>query len=33
MAIYKNRTDAGKKLAQSLAEFEGRENVLVLALP
>lgn len=31
--IFKNRTEAGKILAENLAEFAGRQNLLVLALP
>ena len=30
---YRNRTEAGRRLAAALAEFEGRSDVLVLALP
>ena len=30
---YGNRTEAGRRLAAALAEFEGRSDVLVLALP
>jgi predicted phosphoribosyltransferase len=31
--IYRNRTDAGKFLAEHLREYANREDVLVLALP
>jgi len=31
--LFKDRVDAGKRLAELLREFEGRENVVVLALP
>ena len=31
--LFKNRTDAGKKLAEHLTEFAGRGDVVVLALP
>jgi putative phosphoribosyl transferase len=30
---FRDRTDAGRELAQHLQQFAGRENVLVLALP
>ena len=30
---YRNRPEAGRRLAAALAEFEGRSDVLVLALP
>ena len=33
MSIYRNRIDAGKKLAKHLAEFEHRDNLVILALP
>jgi putative phosphoribosyl transferase len=31
--IFKNRTDAGRKLAEKLTEYENRDDVIVLALP
>jgi putative phosphoribosyl transferase len=31
--IFTNRIDAGRKLAEKLTEFAGRDDVLVLALP
>ena len=31
--IYRNRTDAGRKLAQELMRYKDRPNVIVLALP
>lgn len=31
--MFKDRKDAGKQLAERLAEYAGRENVVVLALP
>lgn len=31
--FFKNRLDAGRKLAQELADYQGREDVIVLALP
>lgn len=31
--IFRNRKDAGKKLAEKLIRYAGRENMLVLALP
>lgn len=33
MSIFKNRTDAGRKLAKELERFRGQSNVLVLGLP
>lgn len=33
MAIFTDRRDAGKKLAQRLAAYEGQPGVIVLALP
>ncbi len=33
MAIFKDRTDAGRVLARELSHLEGRENMVVLALP
>ena len=33
MAPFKDRRDAGRKLAQKLAAYEGRQDGLVLALP
>jgi putative phosphoribosyl transferase len=33
MALYKNRLDAGKKLAKHLSKFVHRENLVILALP
>jgi putative phosphoribosyl transferase len=32
-ALFRDRRDAGKKLAQRLVEYTGREDVIVLALP
>ena len=31
--IFRDRYDAGRKLAEKLSEYAGREDVLVLALP
>ncbi len=31
--IFKNRQDAGQKLAEKLTEYAGRDDVLILALP
>src|SRR6266550_4752161 len=31
--IYRNRSDAGKRLATQLAEYANRDDVFVLALP
>jgi putative phosphoribosyl transferase len=31
--IFKNRKDAGQKLAEKLAKYAGRDDVLILALP
>src|SRR5256885_410440 len=31
--IFRDRKDAGQKLAEELAEYAGRDDVLVLALP
>src|ERR687891_22836 len=31
--IYRDRTEAGKKLAEHLKEYANRQDVLVLALP
>jgi putative phosphoribosyl transferase len=31
--IYRNRADAGRKLAQQLARYKGQPNVIILALP
>ncbi len=31
--IYRNRVDAGRKLAEQLAQYKGEPNVIVLALP
>jgi len=33
LALFANRSDAGKKLAQDLMEYKGRHDVVVLALP
>jgi len=33
MSIYRDRIEAGKKLAAHLTEFERRDNLVVLALP
>jgi len=33
MPGFRNRTDAGRRLARELAEYAGRDDVLVLALP
>ena len=33
MTLFANRTDAGRKLAQALAQYQNREDVIVLALP
>lgn len=33
MAIFKNRRDAGKQLAEKLSEYEGQDDVIVLGLP
>ncbi len=33
MALFANRSDAGRKLAQDLMEYQGRNDVVVLALP
>jgi predicted phosphoribosyltransferase len=33
MALFRDRRDAGKKLAQELSHYAGREDVLVLGLP
>ncbi len=33
MMLYKDRKDAGKRLASKLTRYKDRENVLVLALP
>jgi putative phosphoribosyl transferase len=33
MALFKDRTDAGRKLAQRLRQYAGRSDVVVLALP
>jgi len=32
-SLFKDRTDAGRKLAQRLIHYAGRRNVIVLALP
>ena len=32
-ALFKDRRDAGKKLAQKLIDYSGREDMVVLALP
>ncbi len=33
MALFRDRSDAGRRLAQRLSIYEGRNDVLVLALP
>ncbi len=33
MVLFKDRTDAGKKLAYELSNYSGREDVIILALP
>lgn len=33
MALFANRSDAGRRLAQDLSEYKGRNNVIILALP
>lgn len=33
MVVFKDRTDAGRKLAEELAEYSGRKDVILLALP
>jgi predicted phosphoribosyltransferase len=33
MALFKDRFDAGRKLAQQLTEYKGQDNLLVLGLP
>jgi putative phosphoribosyl transferase len=33
MALYKDRKEAGKKLAEKLSRYKGREDVVVLGLP
>jgi putative phosphoribosyl transferase len=33
MALFKDRRDAGKQLAQELSDYAGRSDVIVLALP
>jgi len=33
MALFKNRTEAGEKLAAELSEVKGRKDVIVLGLP
>jgi putative phosphoribosyl transferase len=33
MALFKDRTDAGKKLAKELSKYANRADVLILALP
>jgi len=33
MAIFKNRVDAGRKLAKELSEYANRSDVIILALP
>jgi putative phosphoribosyl transferase len=33
MALFKDRTDAGQKLAQKLLGYANRSDVIVLALP
>lgn len=33
MALFSNRTDAGRQLAQELASYRKRDDILVLALP
>jgi predicted phosphoribosyltransferase len=32
MAIFKNRSDAGRRLAEALKDYAAREDALVLAL-
>jgi putative phosphoribosyl transferase len=33
MAVFQNRLDAGKKLAERLLEYKNKENVIILGLP
>ncbi|QLC50109.1 phosphoribosyltransferase [Methanolobus zinderi] len=33
MVVFKDRTDAGKRLAEELEEYAGRDDVILLALP
>jgi len=33
MAIFKDRVDAGRKLAKELSEYANRSDVIILALP
>lgn len=33
MTLFSDRQDAGRKLAERLADYEGREDTLILALP
>lgn len=33
MSIFKNRQDAGQQLAETLIDYQGKENVVILALP
>jgi predicted phosphoribosyltransferase len=33
MALFKDRVDAGKKLARELSKYANRSDVLILALP
>lgn len=33
MSLFENRSDAGRRLAQELMEYENRDDVVVLALP
>ena len=33
MALFKDRVDAGRKLAEELSEYSGRRDVILLALP
>jgi len=33
MALFRNRADAGRRLAQELSHYAGREDVVVLGLP
>jgi predicted phosphoribosyltransferase len=33
MAIYRDRVDAGKRLAKELSKYSNRPDVLILALP
>ena len=33
MALFKNRSDAGRKLAVALEQYQGEKNLVVLALP